>query len=182
VAGLVGDHVAIHWSEGQVASRIERSFPGSHAVVTISSSFYLPRLALSGSVQDVHAHVTNVTDGSLHIDTVDVTARDVKIDRTALVQGRTRVNSLSTATITASLPLAEVARATGYGAVADLGGLATGLKANVQAETGEVRVGIGPLTFTFPYNSLVPCVGSGEVAGEELILSCTTHTVPAALQ
>jgi LmeA-like phospholipid-binding len=182
VAVFVGDHLAIHWSEGQVASRIERSFPGSHATVTISSSLYLPRLALSGSVQAVHAHVTDVTDGNLDLDTVDVTAHGLKMDRTDLLRGRTRVNSLSTATVTATLPVSEVARAAGYGAVADPGGLATGLKANVQAGTGEVHIGIGPLTFTFPYNSLVPCVGSGEVHGGELILTCTTHTVPAALQ
>ena len=182
VAVFVMDHVAIHWSEGQVASRIEHRFPGSHATVSISSSLYLPRLALFGTVQEVHAHVTDVTDGRFHLDSVDVTAHGVKINRTDLLHGETRVNSLSSATITATISVAEVLRATGYGAVADLGGLATAVKANVQAGAGEVHIAVGPLTFTFPYNSLVPCVGSGEASGGEIILTCTTHTVPPALQ
>ncbi len=182
VVGFVADHVAIHKTEGAVASRIEHRFPGSHATVTVSSSLYLPRLALFGTVQEVHAHVTDVTDGQLHLDTVDVTAHSVKIDRTDLLHGETRVNSLSSATITATVSVADVLRASGYGAVADVPGLATGVKANVQAGAGEVKIGVGPLTFTFAYNSLVPCVGSGEVSGGEVILTCTTDSVPPALQ
>ncbi len=184
VAGavFVADHVAIHWTEGRVASHIEHSFPGSHASVTISSSIYLPRLAVSGTLQDVHAHVTDVTDGRLHLDTVDVTARSLKINRNDLLHGKTRVDSLSTATITATLSVAEALRAAGHGAEADMSGLASGIKANVQAEAGLVHIELGPLSFTFSYNSLVPCVGSGQVSGGEIILTCTTHTVPAALQ
>jgi hypothetical protein len=181
-AVFVADHVAIHWTEGRVASHIEHSFPGSHATVTISSSLYLPRLAVSGTVRDVHAHVTDVTDGRLHLDTVDVTAHDLKINRDDLLHSQTRVDSLSTATITATLTVAEALRAAGYGAESDLSGLASGMKATVQAGPGLVHIEVGPLNFTFSYNSLVPCVGSGEVSGGEIILTCTTHTVPAALQ
>jgi LmeA-like phospholipid-binding len=182
VGVFVGDHVAIHWTEGRVASRIEHSFPGSHATVTISSSLYVPRLALFGRVQKVQAHVTDVTDGRLHLDTVDVTAHSLKINRTELLNNEARVKSLSSATVTVTLTVAEALQASGYNAAADVGGLASGLKANVQAGVGEVHIEVGPLTFTFAYNSLVPCVGSGEVSGEEIILTCTTHTVPAALQ
>jgi hypothetical protein len=184
VAGavLVADHVAIHWTEGRVASHIEHSFPGSHATVTISSSLYLPRVGVSGTVQDVHAHVTDVTDGQLHLDTVDVTAHNVKINRNDLLQGKARVQSLSTATITARLTVTEALQAAGHGAEADIAGLGSGTKAKVQAGAGLVHIEVGPLSFTLSYNSLVPCVGSGEVTGGEIILTCTTHTVPAALQ
>jgi LmeA-like phospholipid-binding len=184
VAGavFVADHVAIHWTERRVASHIEHSFPGSHATVTISSSLYLPRLAVSGTVQDVHAHVTDVTDGRLHLATVDVTAHSLKVNRTDLLHNQTRVESLSTATITATFTVAEALRAAGHSAEADMSGLASGVKANVQAGAGLVHIEVGPLSFTFSYNSLVPCVGSGQVSGGEIILTCTTHTVPAALQ
>jgi hypothetical protein len=182
VAVFVADHVAIHWTEGRVASRIEHSFPGSHATVTISSSLYLPRLAVSGTVQNIHAHVTDVTDGALHLDAVDVTAHSLKINRTDLLHSTARVKSLSTATITATLTVPEALRAAGEPAEAGLAGLANGTTATVQAGAGVVHIVIGPVTFTFPYNSLVPCVGSGKVSGGEIILTCTTHTVPAALQ
>jgi hypothetical protein len=178
----VTDHVAIHWTEGRVASRIEDRFPGSHATVTVSSSLYLPRLALSGTVQDLHAHVTDVTDGRWHFDTVDVTAHSLKINRTDLLRSQTRLNSVSSATITATLTVAEALRAAGYGAEADLGGLADGVQATVLAGAGVVHIEVGPLTFTVPYNPLIPCVGSGRVSGGKIILTCTTHTIPAALQ
>jgi LmeA-like phospholipid-binding len=175
VAVLLGDHVAIHWSEGQVASRIEHSFAGSHATVAISSSLYLPRLALLGTVQEVRAHVTDVTDGRLHLDAVDVTAHNLSINETDLLHGDVRVDTLSTASITTTIAVSEALRAAGYGAGSGRTGLADGLKANLQAGSGEVRNEVGPLTFTFAYNSLVPCVGSGVVRGGEIILTCTTH-------
>jgi hypothetical protein len=150
--------------------------------VTVSSSLYLLRLAVFGTVQDVHAHVTDVTAGRLRLDTVDVAAHDVKVNRTDMLHGEARLNSLSSATITATASVAEVLRTAGYGAVADLGGLVTGLKANVQAGASAVQIGVGPVTFTFRYNSLVPCVGSAEVSAGEIILTCTTHAVPPALQ
>jgi hypothetical protein len=184
VAGavFVADDLAIHWTERRVASHIEHRFPGSHATVTISSSLYVPRLAVSGTVQDVYAHVTDVTDGRLHLDTVDVTAHSLKINRSDLLHSQTRVDSLSTATITATLTLANALRAAGYGAEADISGLASGMRANVQAGAGSVHIEVGSLNFTLSYNSLVPCVGSGQVSGGKIILTCTTHTVPAALQ
>ena len=77
----VADHFTVRWSESTVANRIEQRFPGSHATVTISSSPYLVRLVVFGTVQKVHAHVTDVPDGRLRLDTVDVTARDLKVDR-----------------------------------------------------------------------------------------------------
>ena len=182
VAVLVGDHVTIRWTERRVAARIEQRFPGSHATVTISSSLYLARLAVSGTVQELHAHVTDVTDGSWHFDTVDVSAHSLKVNRSALLHSQTRLNSLSSATITATLSVTEALRAAGYGAGADPGGLADGMKANVQAGAGVVHIEVGPVAFTLPYNSLVPCVGSGRVSGGEIILTCTTRTIPAALQ
>jgi len=184
VAGavLVADHVAIRWTEGRVASRIEDRFPGSHATVTVSSSLYLPRLAVSGTVQNLHAHVTDVTDGRWHFDTVDVTAHSLKLNRAALLRSQTRLNSVSSATITATLTVAEALQAAGYGSKADLGGLADGVQASVRAGAGVVHIEVGPLAFTVPYNSLIPCVGSGRVSGGDIVLTCTTHSIPAALQ
>ena len=118
----VADHFAVRWTESTVATRIEQRFPGSHATVTVSSSPYLARLVVFGTVENVHAHVTDVPDGRLRLDTVDVTANDLKVDRGELVHGKIRLNGLSTATITARVSMAEVLRAYGLGDLAGLGG------------------------------------------------------------
>ncbi len=152
--------MALHWTESTVATRIEQRFPGSHATVTVSSSPYLVRLAVFGTVANVHAHVTDVTDDGLRLDTVDVTAHDLKVNRGDLLHGKTRLESLSTATITARVSVAEVLRAYGLGDLAGLGGLASGVKGTVQSQGNQVQISFGPLSFTFTSTSLVPCVGS----------------------
>jgi hypothetical protein len=73
-------------------------------------------------------------------------------------------------------------RAAGQSSLADLSGLASGMKGSVKAGAGRVQVTLGPLVFTFAFSSLVPCVGSAHVSGEEIVLTCTTTTLPPALQ
>lgn len=178
----VANRVALHWSESKASTRIEHLYPGSHATVTISSSPYLFRLAVFGTVQEIHAHVTGLTDSGLRLDTVDVTAHKLKVDRTDFLRGETRLSSLASATITATVSVAEVLRAHGYGALAGLGALAPGVKVTVHTEGNQVQIGFGPLAFSFTETGLVPCVGSAHISKGEIILSCTTTTVPPALQ
>jgi len=178
----VADHFALRWTESTVATRIEQRYPGSHATVTVSSPPYLLRLAAFGTVENIRAHVVDVPDGRLRLDTVDVTARNVKIDRGQLLHGRARLDSLSSATITARVGLAEVLRAYGYGDLAGLGSLASGVQGTLRTEGDAVQITLGPLSFSFTHTSLIPCVGSAEIDAGEVVLSCTTHTVPPALQ
>ncbi len=179
---FVGDRVAVQRTESGISARIEHRVPGSHATVTISSSPFLVHLAASGTVREVHTHITDVTDGSLPLDAVDITVRNLKISRTSLVHGSVQLLSLSNATITVTLRLAEAVRAAGYSLPAGLGALISGATASVKAGSGRVQITFGPLTFGFSYGSLVPCVGSARVRGTEVILTCTTTTLPPALQ
>jgi hypothetical protein len=178
----VADHFAVRWSESRVATRIEQKFPGSHATVTISSSPYLVRLVVLGTVQKVHAHVVDVPYGKLRFDTVDIAASDLKVNRGDLLHGKTRLDGLSRATITARVSVAKLLRAYGFGELAALGNLATGARGTVRTEGDQVQVSFGPLSFDFQSTGLIPCVGSAEVSAGQLILSCTTRSVPPALQ
>jgi hypothetical protein len=182
VAVLVGDQVALARTRSTIESRIEQRVPGSHASVSISSSPFLVRLALSGTVREIHAHVTNVKDGSLTFDTVDVVVHDLKVDRSSLLNGPIRLTGLSSATITATASVSEVLQAAGYGSFSGLGALASGLSGTVTTGSGQVKVTFGPISFAFTYSALVPCVGSARVTGSEVELTCTTTTLPPALQ
>jgi hypothetical protein len=178
----IADHFTVRWSESTVANRIEQRYPGSHATVTISSPPYLVRLAIFGAVNKVHAHVTGVTEGRLRIDTVDVTANDLKVNRGDLLHGKTRLESLSSAIITARVSVAEVLRAYGYGDLAGLGSLASGVTGTIQTQGDNVQITFGPLTFAFTTTSLVPCVGSAKISGGQVVLSCVSRSVPPVLQ
>jgi hypothetical protein len=178
----IADHFAVRWSESTVATRIEHQYPGSHATVTVSSSPYLVRLAVFGTVQNVRAHVTDVPYGRLRFDTVDVTADHLKVDRGELVHGKVKLDSLSSATITARVSAAKLLRAYGFGDLSALGNLATGATGTVQTQHNQVQITFGPLSFDFTSTGLVPCVGSAEVSAGQVILSCTTQSVPPVLQ
>jgi hypothetical protein len=182
VAVIVGDQIALARTRSTIESRIEQRVPGSHATVTISSSPYLVRLALSGTVKQIHAHVTNVQEGGLTLDTVDVTVHDLKVSRSSLLGGSVHLEGLSSATITASTSVAEVLREAGYAAVAGIGALGSGLNGKISAGPSQVTITFGPLSFTLPYSAIVPCVGSARVSGGNVVFSCTTKTLPPALQ
>jgi hypothetical protein len=175
---FVADRIAVNRTESAITSRIEKRVPGSHAQVTISSSPYLVNLAMSGTVKEMHAHVTNVTAGRLTLDTVDVTVHDLKVSRSDLLRGSVKVTGMSEATIQATTSVAQVVEATLRAAI----GLPSGTSASVEAGPASVRISFGPLSFTVPYTSIVPCVGTARVSGSDVILTCTTHTLPPALQ
>jgi hypothetical protein len=108
---------------------------------------------------------------------VDVTVHDLKVSRSDLLHGSVKLTGMSEATIQATTSVAHVVEAT-----LGIGGLPSGATASIQAGPASVRVSFGPFAFTVPYSSIVPCVGTARVSGAEVILTCTTHTLPPALQ
>jgi len=179
---VVGDRVAVQHVDSTISSRIERRIPGSHADVTISSSPFLVRLAISGTVRQIDAHVTGVTAGSLTLSSVDVAVHNLRISRTSLMDGSVRLLGMSSATITVTVSVAEVLQALGDGSATGLGALASGLSGSVRAEPNGVYIAFGPIAFSFPFNSLVPCVGSAHDRDSNIVLTCTTTVIPPALE
>jgi LmeA-like phospholipid-binding len=182
VAIFVGDQIALARTRSTIESHIEKSVPGSHATVSISSSPYLVRLALSGTVKEIHAHVTNVKEGGFTLDTVDVTVHNLKISRSDLLHGSVHLQGMSSATITASTSVTQLLTQAGYAAIAGFGSLASGLNGKISAGANDVTITFGPVSFSLPYSAIVPCVGSARVTGGDVVFSCTTTTLPPALQ
>jgi len=175
---FVADRIAVNRTESTITSRIEKRVPGSHAKVTISSSPFLVNLAMSGTIKEMHAHVTNVTAGRLTLDSVDVTVHDLKVSRSDLLHGSVKLTGMSEATIQATTSVADVIAATLGAAV----GLPSGSSASVEAGPSSVHISFGPFSFTVPYTSIVPCVGTARISGTDVVLTCTTHTLPPALK
>lgn len=174
---VVVDVVAAHRTESTVSANIERRFPGSHATTQISSFPFLGHLAVSGTVEKIHVHVTGVTNGPLSLTAVDVVVHQLRLSRSELLQGKVRPVGLSSATITVTISVADVLHDLGA-----ISGLAAGTSGDVTVSPSGVTVGFGPLSFRFRYSSLVPCLGSAHIQGAEVVLACTTKTLPPALQ
>jgi hypothetical protein len=182
VAGvLVGGLVASDLTETTIANRIEARVPGSHATVNIQSQPYLVKLAASGRVDQLHAHVTNVTEQGVTVRTVDVDVNAIRVNRNDLFSGEVRLMGIGQATVTATVTPSEVAAAAGADAASQLAGLASGTSASVHANPNGIDVGIGSVAVRIPYDPLVTCAGSAVWTGGNLVLSCTTSSLPPAI-
>jgi hypothetical protein len=189
-----GDVIARRYAERQLARRISDKVTASAVHVTIASFPFLGRLAAAGTVSRIRAQAKGVSSGDYTFDTIVVTARDVRIDRGALVRHRlVRLKGISSGTVIADMTEAEVDKAIASrfpGADITLGnGTAQATVAGVRLTgqvtvvNGQLRVSADGLTATIPVPQLplLPCVASATLTPGHLLLSCTIHQVPAAL-
>jgi len=178
---VAGDYVTVHFTQSQIAKRIEQRVPGSKAKVTISSSPFLYHLLAAGKVEKVTADVADVTEGNYTFQSIDVTVDDLQINRNELLKGKVQLEGLTKATIVATLTPEELVQAGVLTSLTQLGVLGTAPHASVVAGQNDVAVTIDGATFKIPYNSLVPCAGSAGFSDRNLVLTCTTTTLPPAL-
>jgi hypothetical protein len=178
---VAGDYVTVHFTQSEIAKRIEKQVPGSHANVTISSSPFLYHLLSAGKVEKVTADVSDVTEGKYTFQSIDVVVDNLQINRNDLFKGKVELDGLTKATITATLTPEELVQAGVLTSLTQLGVLGAAPHASVEAGASDITVTVGSEHLTIPYNSLVPCAGSAAFSGADLVLTCTTNTLPPAL-
>jgi hypothetical protein len=186
-----GDLVARHWAEGQLAGRIETSLPGSHATVRISSFPFVGRLAASGSVHRITAHVDRVSKVGLTFAFVDVEVDGVKLDRTSLLRDRkVHLQGISRGVVRAEITDAALSAALG-GVPLQLGDnsaqvTVNGVRLQVAVSVKDNKLllqaaGIGALSVSIPKLSILPCAASATVRPGRIDVSCEIHEIPPAL-
>lgn len=178
---VVGDVVAVHLTESAIAKRIEQRVPGSHATVTISSTPFIYHLAESGTVEQLDAHVTGVVENDYSFQSIDVTIKKLQVNRGDLFSGSVHLNGLSSATIVATLSRAQVAQAGLVAGLQHFGVLGSSATGTVTPGVNSVTIQVDGVSFSVPYGSLDPCVGTAVLHQGSLVLTCTTHTLPPAL-
>jgi len=182
---VVGDIFARIKVQQLIAQRIEHQVPGSHATVKISSFPFVGHLLVSGSVSKVSAHVTGVTEGGFTFAAVDVDVTDLALDRTKLLQGKVQVSKVTDVVVQATMDQAALDRVVGQPVVLGQGtvGLAsTVVAASVSVSGNVIHIGPNPggVSVTVPALSLLPCVSGAVVSPGQMVISCTTTTVPPA--
>lgn len=187
VAAGITDVVVRHHVESAVATQIDDQVPGSHAQVSISSFPFLGRLAASGTVPTMTAHVTGVVAGAVALDTVDVVVHDVRVARSQLVHGKVQLESIREAIITAAVSQASLDRQVGVPVTIGAGtvGLAgVQVPAHVTVVNNRIDIQVPPLpaiSVTIPLTNLVPCIGTARLSPGQLTVTCTTTQLPPAL-
>jgi hypothetical protein len=188
VAGLSVADIAIrHQVERDTAHRIEQRVPGSHATVVISSFPFLGRLAVSGTVPELRANVTGVSVGDLAFSDISLDVQQLRVQRSALLHGQVKVDSIREAVVHATVTQAAVDHALGVSVT--LGQGTVGLDgvqapATVSVSGNRIHVEVSPLpafSIPIPLLAVLPCVSSASIVPGRLLLTCTTTTVPPAL-
>lgn len=188
VAALaVADVVVRHRVQRTVASRIERSSPGSRATVRITSFPFVGRLAFGGQVPRLSAEVTDVRAGGIRFSRIRLSLVDLRVSRRQLVHGRIQVLSLRRGRVVAVVPQSEVDSAVhaplelSPGRVG-VGGLSAPVTLSV--DRGRLTIAAGGLTsvsLPLPQLDVLPCVTTAHIEQRALRLSCRFHGVPSLL-
>jgi hypothetical protein len=185
---VLGDVAAKHFAESAIADQIHGHVKGIGSVDASIHSFpFVGRLVVQGKVPRLDLTLTDVTGHGVDVARLDVDARDIELDRSALVgSNHAKINGIRTMTVTATISEATV-RALARADVHLLAGRATvtvagqTVDATATAENGHLRFAaerLPAITVPIPDASLLPCQVTVALVPGALKLSCTSSTLP----
>lgn len=195
VLGLLAaaDVAARLYAQDQLASRAKASSGAQSASASISSFPFLYHLVAQGRVDKVTVSLRGVQLGRLDVDRIQVTARQVHLERSALVKHRKLVvTSIASATATLSVTPTELSAAIGEPVSIEGGSLLVSpgghpglaLRASIAGghllalEVAGREVG----SFELSGNPILPACQMGlSLLASKLVVSCTMAPVPASL-
>jgi hypothetical protein len=188
VAALaVADVVVRHRVQSALAGHIEEQLPGSRASVAISSFPFVGRLAMSGTVPEVTAKVSNVAEGGITLEQVDVELSRLKVDNGQLIHRRVVLQGIGSGTVTAEISQATVDQQLGAPLTLGAGTVELdGVQARppITASGSAISLGLPslpPLRIPAPVLSILPCLSSASVVPGALEVSCQLASLPPLL-
>ncbi len=183
--------------EATIAARIDHRIPGSAASVDISSFPFLARLAATGTIDRMSAHLKRVSAGPFTYNGIHVAAAtfadvDIRVDglrlrRRDLPQRKVVIAGIRQATITATLDQDSLDRSVGLPVTLGRGSVGLGglsLPAQITVAARQVTVTVpGQLAFslTLPPLAVFPCQGRVIVESRALQISCRADRLPPVL-
>jgi hypothetical protein len=187
---IVGDVTARVYAQNQLRDRINANVPNANATAHITGFPFLGKLAFTGKINKISAHVEHASEGRFTFDGIDLVVKDVKLDRGQLFRNRrVKVVSISSGNVKADMSQADFDRLVGgfpvvlgSGTVQVTEGGAT-VTARVSVVNNQIHIDGGGLPAVIPVPKLpvLPCVASVTVIPGHLIVTCTFHEVPSAL-
>lgn len=167
VAWLVGELAVVPIAEGRIEQRVAELNRDAAIVGAGIDSFPLvSRLIFTGRVANVTLTLERVARARLTFAEIRFELSGIEVDRSTLFHRQPRVTAIDRGSITAKIDA---------GALGDIAS-AAGLTPRVRGRS----LVVGPLSFPIP-SDLVPCQPEVEVAGRDVIVSCTIDEVPKVL-
>ena len=185
---VLGDVAAKHFAESTIADQIHGHVKGVGSVDASIHSFpFVGRLVVQGKVPRLDLTLTDVTGHGVDVARLDVDARDIELDRSALVGSQhVKIKGLDSMTVTATISEATV-RALTKADVRLLDGKATvtvlgkTVDATATVHGGSIRLVVASTpvaSLPVPDSSLLPCQVALRITPGALQLACTATTLP----
>jgi hypothetical protein len=158
---LIAEVLAIPVSNRIIASQVAARTRDATAVHASIGSFpVIARVFFMQRVNSVSVTLDRVTGQRIPFTQVRFDVKGVGVDRARLLQGKLRVTSIDSGTVTATLDL-------------------PGPVASVVHVTGRTLM-LGPIAVAIR-SDLIPCSPDARVEGQQVILSCSFTDVPNVL-
>lgn len=178
LAGAVAavELVAPSFVEARIEARVRENLGGSAAVEADIDSFpMVTRALLTSEVRELSLDLREVTGQQLSFSRIGLVLHGVRLNRSAMLQGKAEVEDISAGEAVAEIDLAQLATALGVSIDA-----AALTEVRVRQGVLEVSVAGAPIQVAVPVEAL-PCEPDGGVEGDRLVLRCTFTEIPSVL-
>lgn len=165
---VVGEIALIPFAESRIEHEVSQRTRDATGVTADIDSFPLAAGVLAtGNVRKLTVTLDRVSRLSVSFASVSFAVSGIEVDRAAILQGRARIRSIDSGTVTARLELGA------------LGRLASLVGVDVRMDGRTLRA--GPASVEVP-RELVPCDPQSRVSGDVVILTCTLTELPEVLE
>jgi hypothetical protein len=168
VLWIVGEILLIPFAESRIEREVAQRTRDTAGVNADIDSFPMAAgVLVTGKVRELTVTLHRVSRLSVNFASVAFSVSGIAVDRPAILQGRAKIRSIDSGTVTARLELGALGR------LASLAGV------DVRVEGRTLRA--GPVSVQIA-QELVPCDPQARVEDEVVILTCTITELPEILQ
>lgn len=164
----IGEVLLIPFAESRIETEVaERSRDATAISANIDSFPLAASVLLTGKVRELTVTLDRIGRVGVSFAEVAFRVNGINVDRTAILQGRARVRSIDSGTVTARIELGAIGR------------LASLVGVDVRMDGRTLRA--GPASIEIPAD-LVPCDPLSRVDDDTIVITCEITELPDVLQ
>lgn len=164
---LVGEIALIPLANGRIESEVaNRTRDAANVNASIGSFPVATRVLVTGKVSKLSVTLERIARQALTYAEVEYDVAGIAVDRPAILQGKVKINSIDSGTVTATIDAGA------------LGGIASLAGVDVRVDGRTLHVAGRALALD---QELIPCQPTARIEGEQVLLTCTLEEVPDIL-
>jgi len=164
---LVGEIALIPLANGRIENEVaSRTRDAANVNASIGSFPVASRALITGKVPKLSVTLERIARQALTFAEVKFDVAGISVDRPSILQGKVKINSIDSGTVTATIDAGVLGR------IASLAGV------DVRVDGRTLRVAGRALALD---QELIPCEPTARIEGEKVLVTCTLDEVPDIL-